>query len=141
MRFTTITTATAMGALTFAAMAANGQRTAMTRAQAQALYGAGGFPISADGKNPTNRCGTPANPRITLVDMNADGRKEALFIDAGPCYGADGRWYAITTRAPDGKWRRILEGAGNVQVAGTMTNGWFVLNTSSAAAKCAVRRA
>jgi hypothetical protein len=58
---------------------------AMTRTEAMQLYAAGGFPISANGDHPTNRCGAAAGPRITFVDMNADGRKEALFIDAGPC--------------------------------------------------------
>lgn len=103
----------------------------MTAAQARLLYAAGGFPISADGKSPTNRCGKPANPRITFVDMNGDGRKEALFIDAGPCYQPDGRWYAVATQGSNGSWRRILEGAGTTAAAGTMANGWFVLNATS----------
>lgn len=103
----------------------------MTAAQARQLYGASGFPISADGKNPTNRCGQAANPRITFVDMNGDGRKEALFIDAGACYQPDGRWYAVATQGPDGNWRKILDGAGAVAAAGTQANGWFVLNATS----------
>ncbi len=103
----------------------------MSRAQAAQLYAAGGFPISADGKNPTNRCGTPANPKITFVDMNGDKRAEALFIDAGGCYKPDGRWYAVATQGADGSWRGILSGVGTVQAAGTMANGWFVLNVAS----------
>lgn len=103
---------------------------AMTRAEAMQLYAAGGFPISANGDHPTNRCGAVASPRITFVDMNADGRKEALFVDAGPCYKPDGRWYAIATQAPDGRWRRILEGQGTVAATGTAFGGWFVLSTT-----------
>lgn len=106
-------------------------RAAMARAEAMQLYAAGGFPISANGDHPTNRCGAAASPRITFVDMNADGRKEALFIDAGPCYKPDGRWYAIATQAPDGRWRRILEGQGTVATTGTAFGGWFVLSTAS----------
>ncbi len=103
----------------------------MSRAQAAQLYAAGGFPISADGKNPTNRCGGPANPKITFVDMNGDKRREALFIDASACYKPDGRWYAVATQDAAGNWRGILSGVGTVQAAGTMANGWFVLNIMS----------
>jgi len=108
-----------------------GQAPRMTAAEGRALYAAGGFPISADGRNPTNRCGAAASPRITFVDMNADGRKEALFIDAGTCYRTDGRWYAVATQAADGSWHRILEGEGSVRATGTAVNGWFVLETTS----------
>lgn len=114
------------------AVSAAAQAPRMTAAQAKLLYAAGGFPISADGKSPTNRCGRPANPRITFVDMNGDGRKEALFIDAGPCYQPDGRWYAVATQDANGSWRRVLDGPGAVAAAGTMANGWFVLNATSA---------
>jgi len=113
------------------AASAAAQIPSMTRDQARQLYAAGGFPISADGKNPTNRCGAPASPKITFVDMNGDGRKEALFIDTSPCYQPDGRWYAVTTQGPDGSWRSILSGVGSVQAIGKIANGWFVLNTTS----------
>lgn len=103
----------------------------MSRAQAAQLYAAGGFPISPDGKNPTNRCGAPANPKITFVDMNGDKRREALFIDESACYKPDGRWYAVATQDAAGNWRAILSGVGTVQAAGTQANGWFVLNVTS----------
>lgn len=112
--------------------AALAQAPNMTRDEARRLYAAGGFPISADDKGPTNRCGQPASPKITFVDMNGDGRKEALFVDAGACYKPDGRWYAVATKGADGSWRSILSGPGSVQAVGTMANGWFVLNTTSA---------
>ncbi|HZV19323.1 MAG TPA: hypothetical protein VFF84_11600 [Sphingobium sp.] len=115
----------------FAATAALAQAPRMTAAEARLLYAAGGFPISADGKGPTNRCGKAASPRITFVDMNADGRREALFIDAGACYQPDGRWYAVATQNADGSWRRILEGPGTAAAVGTMANGWFVLTATS----------
>ena len=105
---------------------------AMTAAQGRLLYAAGGFPISADGRSPNNRCGRPASPKITFVDMNGDGRKEALFIDAGTCYQPDGRWYAVATQDANGAWRRVLEGPGTVQANGTIVNGWFALNVTSA---------
>lgn len=104
----------------------------MSRAEAMQLYAAGGFPISADGDHPTNRCGAKAGPRITFVDMNDDGRKEALFIDTGACYKPDGRWYAITTREANGHWRRVLEGEGSLKATGTAFKGWFVLTATGA---------
>jgi hypothetical protein len=114
------------------AAAAAAQAPSMSRDEARALYAAGGFPISPDGRNPTNRCGAPASPKITFVDMNGDGRKEALFVDAGGCYKPDGRWYAVATKGADGNWRGILSGVGSVQTTGSMANGWFVLSTTGA---------
>lgn len=113
---------------------AGAQGPQMTEAQARLLYAAGGFPISADGRHPTNRCGAAASPRITFVDMNGDGRKEALFIDAGSCYRTDGRWYAVATQEPDGSWRKVLDGEGSVRATGTAVNGWFVLEATSGGA-------
>lgn len=115
------------------AAASPAQAPRMTAAQGRLLYAAGGFPISADGRNPTNRCGRAANPTITFVDMNADGRREALFVDTGACYQPDGRWYAVATQNADGIWRRVVEGSGTVRAAGTMANGWFLLNAPVAA--------
>lgn len=115
-----------------AAGTAAAQPPGMTRDEARQLYAAGGFPIAPDGRNPTNRCGTPATPKITFVDMNGDGRKEALFVDAGGCYKPDGRWYAVAAKGADGSWRGILSGVGSVQATGSMANGWFVLSTTGA---------
>lgn len=109
-----------------------GAAAGMTRDEAMQLYAAGGFPISANGDHPTNRCGVAANPHITFVDMNGDGRKEALFIDQGSCYRPDGRWYAITTTGPDGRWRRVLDGEGTLAATGKAFGGWFVLTSTSA---------
>jgi hypothetical protein len=99
----------------------------MGEAEARDLYAAGGFPISADGRNPTNRCGKPANPRITFVDVNGDGRKDALFIDQGACYGADGRWFSIATKDANGRWRQVAGATGTTRTTGTTSNGWFDL--------------
>lgn len=104
----------------------------MTREQARALYVAGGFPIGVDGRSPTNRCGRPANPKITFVDINGDRRREALFIDISNCYKPDGRWYAVVTQDADGRWRRVIEGPGSIQANGKIVNGWFAFNVTSA---------
>ena len=50
--------------------------------------------------------------------MNGDGQVEALFVDEGPCYKPDGRWYAVAAQSPDGAWRRILEGEGSLHATG-----------------------
>ena len=102
----------------------------MTREQVFALFAAAGFPLGAD-KHPMNRCRQPANPKVNFFDMNGDGRLEALFIDEGPCYNPDGRWYAVAAEAPDGAWRRILEGEGSVHATGAASGGWFVLAATS----------
>jgi hypothetical protein len=104
----------------------------ITREEAAQLYGAGGFPISADGKAPTNRCGKPANPTITFVDVNGDGRKDALFIDRGACYGADARWFSIAVKDANGRWRGVAGATGAVKTVGTTTGGWFDLAWTSA---------
>lgn len=99
----------------------------MSRAEAMALYAAGGFPISADGKSPTNRCGKPANPRITFLDMNGDKVKDALFTDSdtGACYGADKRFFAMAVKEKDGRWRGIGGWTGTAQAVGSDRNGWL----------------
>lgn len=102
----------------------------LDRGEALELYATAGFPISADGDHPTNRCGQSANPFITFVDMNGDGRKEALIVDQGPCYKQDRRWYAVVTKDASGHWRRLVDGEGSVRATGTQFNGWFVLATT-----------
>ena len=104
---------------------------ALTREQVIGLFSAAGFRLGPD-KRPVNRRRQPANPKVSFVDMNGDGQVEALFIDEGPCYKPDGRWYAVVVRSPDGAWRRILEGEGSVHATGAASRGWFVLAATSA---------
>ena len=103
------------------------QAAPMSRAEAMALYAAGGFPISADGKSPTNRCGRPANPRITFIDLNGDKVKDALFTDAdtGACYGPDKRFFAMAVKEKNGNWRGLGGWAGTAQAVGSDRNGWL----------------
>lgn len=103
------------------------QAAPMSRAEAMALYAAGGFPISADGKNPTNRCGKPANPRITFLDLNGDKVKDALFTDSdtGACYGADKRFFAMAVKQKDGSWRGLGGWTGTAQAVGSDPGGWL----------------
>lgn len=103
----------------------------MTAAQERQLYAAGGFPFSADGKSPTNRCSQPTRPQVYPVDINGDGKLEALFKDKGNCYKPDGSWYAITTQGMDGTWRRLIEGPGDVVPAQGQANGWRIVTAIS----------
>lgn len=103
------------------------QAAPMSRAEAMALYAAGGFPISADGKSPTNRCGQPANPRITFVDLNGDKVKDALFTDSdkGACYAPDNRFFAMAVKEKNGSWRGLGGWTGTAQAVGSDGNGWL----------------
>jgi hypothetical protein len=118
----------------FLALSAAGglaQSTGMTRAEAMALYAAGGFPISADGKSPTNTCGKPANPKISFLDINSDKRRDALFTDSGACYGPDQRWFSLAVKEADGRWRSVGGFAGTAQAVGVASSGWFTLSWTS----------
>jgi hypothetical protein len=107
-------------------VAAHAQMPQMNRTEAMALYAAGGFPISADGKNPTNRCGKPANPRITFIDINGDKVKDALFTDSdtGACYGADKRFFSLAVRE-GARWRNVGGWTGTAQAMGSDRAGWL----------------
>lgn len=109
------------------------QAAPMSRAEAMALYAAGGFPISADGKHPTNRCGQPANPRITFVDINGDKVKDALFTDSdsGACYGPDKRFFALAVKEKEGRWRGLGGWPGTAHAAGSDSNGWLRITWTS----------
>jgi hypothetical protein len=95
----------------------------MSRAEAAQLYSAAGFAIVQD--QPVNRCGKPAKPRVTFVDINGDKRSEALFVDedAG-CYAPSGRYFAVLTKE-GAAWRSIIRGTGTIQALPSRTVGWL----------------
>lgn len=113
------------------ATAAISQAPNMSRDEARQLYAAGGFPISADDKGPTNRCGQRANPKITFMDLNGDKKADALFTDSSSCYGTDQRWFAMATKGPDGNWRGVGGFPGTANAVGVGKNGWLVLTWTS----------
>lgn len=95
----------------------------MSRAEAAHLYSAAGFPIVKD--QPLNRCGKPAKPRVTFVDINGDKRPEALFVDADvQCYAPSGRYFAVLTKEGT-HWRSIISGTGSIQAVSSQTAGWL----------------
>ncbi len=128
----------AAAAVALALGPARAAQPSLTPAQAIALFRVAGFPLGPD-KRPVNRCRQPANPKVGFVDMNGDGQVEALFIDEGPCYKPDRRWYAVAAQSPDGAWRRILEGEGSLHATGATSGGWFVLAATGAGSTKALR--
>ena len=100
----------------------------MGAAEAAQLYTAAGFQIV--GKRPANRCGKPAQPRVTFVDLNGDKRAEALFIDVdAACYAPSGRYYAVLVKDGAG-WRPITSGTGAIQALASRTGGWLDMRVS-----------
>jgi hypothetical protein len=94
----------------------------MSLAEASQLYAAAGFSIV--GNQPVNRCGKPARPRVTFVDINGDKRPEALFVDEDACYAPSGRYFAVLAREGAG-WRVLISGTGSIQALPTKTAGWL----------------
>jgi len=103
---------------------------AMSRAEVAQLYTVAGFPI-ANGQ-PVNRCGTPAKPKITFVDINGDKNPEALVIDTdATCYAPAGRYFAVLVKERVA-WRAIVSGNGSIQALSTKTTGWLDMRVSDA---------
>ena len=103
--------------------AAAGAQSQMSRAEAAQLYTAAGFTI-ADNRA-LNPCGQPARPRVTFVDINADKRPEALFVDENAqCYAPVGRYFAVLVNE-GGHWRPVISGNGSIQALASRSGGWL----------------
>jgi hypothetical protein len=102
----------------------------MDRREAVELYTAAGFPIVND--QPVNRCGRPARPHVTFMDLNNDRHAEALFIDAdAACYPPSGRYFALLAK-DGGHWRALLSGTGSIQAQRSGNAGWPDMRVSDA---------
>ncbi|MGL6113229.1 MAG: hypothetical protein ACRC2B_24315, partial [Rubrivivax sp.] len=103
----------------------------MGRAEAAQLYAAAGFAIAND--RPANRCAQPARPTASFVDINADKRPEALFVDVdAKCYAPSGRYFAVLVKTGSG-WRPVISGTGAVQSLPTRTAGWLDMRVTDGA--------
>jgi len=87
------------------------------------MFAIAGFPRAPGGKGVVNRCGQPANPKVTFLDLNGDGQPEALFIDRSACYAPDGSWFAILTGSGD-NWHMVAGAPGAARGAASQTGGW-----------------
>ena len=68
-----------------------------------------------------------ATARIDLYrDLNGDGRTDVIVVaDSAACYGAAGRGFALVSRQPNGRWRRMIAGPGMAEVLDTKgVGGW-----------------
>ncbi len=71
-------------------------------------------------------CDTPARPKVQYLDLNDDGRPEALAVDKNrACYGEPGDWFTLVMKGDDGRWRAILRNVGVVRWEKTRSNGWL----------------
>lgn len=106
-----------------------GAQSGMSKVEAAQLYTAAGFQIVRD--QPVNRCRRPAKPRVTFVDINSDGRPEALFVDddAG-CYAPSGRYFAVLAKEGT-NWRSLISGTGSIQALPTKTAGWLDMRVTA----------
>ena len=56
----------------------------------------------------------------TARDLNGDGRLEAIIVESSSfCYGNTGMGYVLVSKQADGKWRKMTEGTGMVDVLKT----------------------
>ena len=109
-----------------------GAQLGLSRTEATQLYKAAGYRIV--NAQPVNRCGKPAWPRVSFVDINGDQQPEALFTDDDPlCYRPTRRAFAVLVN-DGGRWRAVIAGDGSIQAQATRTLGW--LDMQVAAADC-----
>jgi hypothetical protein len=105
-------------------------QTGMSRAEAAQLYSAAGFAIVNE--QPVNRCRQPARPRVSFVDLDADKRPEALFVDEDArCYAPSGRYFAVLVKEGS-RWRPVISGTGSIQALPGRTAGWLDMRVSDA---------
>ena len=107
-----------------------GAQSDISRTEAAQMYTAAGFVIAND--RPVNRCGQPVKPRVTFVDLNADKRPEALFVDEDVrCYAPAGRYFAVLVKEGN-RWRAAISGNGSIQAQPTRTAGWLDMRVNDA---------
>jgi hypothetical protein len=103
---------------------AQAQQTPAERArEAAAMLTAAGFQIR--GAQIVNACGRPVQPRPTAVDLNGDGKPEAVVADVDPqCYGGTGEAFSIIQRRGPANWGLVGAGRGRIKLLETRTGGW-----------------
>ena len=114
----------AFSAAVLAAAPALAQTTPAERArEAAAMLTAAGFQIR--GAQIVNACGRPVQPRPAAVDLNGDGRAEAIIPDVdAACYGDKGEAFAIIQRQGPANWALVGKTYGRLRLLETRTNGW-----------------
>jgi hypothetical protein len=91
--------------------------------EAAAMLTAAGFRI--EGGAIVNACGRPVQPRPAAVDLNGDGRPEAVITDLdAACYGGGGEAFSLIQRQGPASWTLVGAGRGRLKLLETRTNGW-----------------
>lgn len=104
-------------------VAAQPQPPADRAREAAAMITAAGFQIR--GAQILNGCGRPTQPRPTAVDLDGDGRTEAVVTDVDPaCYGGTGEAFSVIQRRGPAAWALVGAGRGRIRVLESRTNGW-----------------
>ena len=112
-------------ALAAAAMAsgAAAQQGRMAPREAMQLADAAGFTMR--GTQALNSCGRATQPRFAFVDLNGDGRPEAIAADIDPgCYGGTGEAFSVLWRGEVGVWNLIGKGKGRLTLMTSRTGPW-----------------
>lgn len=96
----------------------------MSQAEGVQLFEAGGFKV-AQGKA-INLCGSASDPKFVFMDLNGDGAPEAAALDKNAeCYGAEGYWFTVLAKGPDGRWRAIMRDSGRLNFETSRSSGWL----------------
>src|SRR5688572_29776379 len=94
---------------------ASAQTPAERAREAAAMLTAAGFQIR--GAQVVNSCGRPSQPRPIAVDLNGDGRPEAVVVDTDPaCYGPASDAFSVIQRQGPASWTLVGAGRGRVKV-------------------------
>jgi hypothetical protein len=110
-------------ALLASAGAARAQPPADRAREAAAMVAAAGFQIR--GAQIVNSCGRPTQPRPGAVDLNGDGKPEAVITDVdAACYGGTGEAFSIIQRQGPATWALVGAARGRIKLLDTRTNGW-----------------
>ncbi|GAB4067255.1 hypothetical protein KHC28_04470 [Ancylobacter sonchi] len=82
--------------------------------------------MSLKGGKVVNPCGRPTDPKVKFIDLDGDGRQEAVSQDRDPaCYGAKpGIQSKVLARDRAGRWVAIGTVPGVVKPLGTRAHGW-----------------
>jgi hypothetical protein len=121
MRWAALATA---AAVTAAAGPGWAQSTPAERArEAAAMLRAAGYTVQAN--QILNACGRPARPRPAAVDLNGDGRPEAVVLDMDPaCFGGSGEAFSVIQKQGPAEWSLVGAGRGRIKLLDSRTNGW-----------------
>lgn len=105
------------------ASAALAQASADRAREAASMITAAGFRIQ--GNQIVNACGRPSQPRPSPVDLDGDGRPEAVITDVDPaCYGGAGEAFSVIQRQGPAAWALVGAGRGRIKLLDSRTNGW-----------------